>query len=77
LFFLFSLLLFRARAFSFAISMTFPVFGAHPRPVNRLHFYFGFPAARSTSCPASIATGGTSATCDLVGRQQVATDESG
>src|ERR1700731_2126660 len=30
--------LFSARAFSFAISMPFPVFGAHRRPVNRLYF---------------------------------------
>jgi hypothetical protein len=30
--------LFGARAFSFAISMAFAVFGAHRRPVNRLYF---------------------------------------
>ncbi|HEY4921531.1 MAG TPA: hypothetical protein VII40_15615 [Xanthobacteraceae bacterium] len=41
LFFLFSgpvSRLFGARAFSFAISMAFAVFGAHLRPVNRLYF---------------------------------------
>jgi hypothetical protein len=30
--------LFSARAFSFEISMAFPVFGAHRRPENRLYF---------------------------------------
>jgi hypothetical protein len=30
--------LFCARAFSIAISMAFPVFGAYRRPVNRLYF---------------------------------------
>jgi len=49
LFFLFSgpvIRLFSARAFSFAISMTFPVFGAHRRPVNRLYFFNGLFHAR-------------------------------
>jgi hypothetical protein len=57
LFFLFSgpvIRLFSARAFSFAISMTFPVFGAHRRPVNRLYFFNGLFHAhgldRATGC---------------------------
>ena len=33
--------LFFSLAFSFAISMTFPVFGAPRRPVNRLYFFTG------------------------------------
>jgi hypothetical protein len=33
--------LFSARAFSLAISMTFPVFGVLRRPVNRLYFFSG------------------------------------
>jgi len=32
---------FSARVFSFAVSMAFPVFGAHRRPVNRLYFFEG------------------------------------
>ena len=32
--------LFFSLAFSFAISMTFPVFGAPRRPVNRLYFFY-------------------------------------
>jgi hypothetical protein len=31
--------LFFSLAFSFAISITFPVFGALRRPVNRLYFF--------------------------------------
>jgi hypothetical protein len=37
---------FGARAFSFAISGTFPVFGANRRPVDRL--YFSCTSARQT-----------------------------
>jgi hypothetical protein len=32
---------FSARVFSFAVSMAFPVFGAHRRSVNRLYFFAG------------------------------------
>jgi hypothetical protein len=34
--------LFNARAFSFDVSMTFPVFNAHRRHVNRLYFTGAF-----------------------------------
>jgi hypothetical protein len=34
---------FGARGFSFAVSMTFPVFGAPRRPVNRLYFFYNGP----------------------------------
>jgi hypothetical protein len=41
--------LFGARAFSFANSMAFPVFGARRRPVNRLYFFNGLCHARTPS----------------------------
>jgi hypothetical protein len=44
---------FGARGFSFAVSMTFPVFGAPRRPVNRLYFFtMGLLRARSRALAA-------------------------